>query len=837
MGVDMRAKRAAAFLGGAALIGALVAVPATPAMAATIPVYNSYELQQAFNEAADGDTVVIAAEFTDTTGVLDLPGGKTLILDVGESFTLSTIRLSPGSDLTITSAAGRVLTVSSGGDSAAIRTTDAKLTIGGNVQVSATSTGNGAAIGGDAGAIGGTVTIGGTSTVSATGGAQSAGIGGGRFSAGGRIFIADQAVVTASATDGSAIGGGFGGAAGQIEISGDASVSATASGTGSAIGGASAGVGEEDGSVVITDGAQVTASATGTGSAIGGQASEGTAVTIAGDANVTASAASGPAIGNPGDEWARKPVIIEGTPTVQATSVSGPGIGGTGTEGSDPFDGLTIAGGMVTASSDSGPGIGGTGSGGAGPVITGGTVTATSASGPGLGGVPGGSGPLISGGDVTATSTSGPGIGGGSTWPVISGGVVTATSTSGPGIGNVGNLTVDGGSVTATSSTGPGIGPGPTGSSDFWVSITDGDVTAESEGAGAGIGGGFDQPGVNVSVSGGTVTAVAGPDVHDRMASAIGWGAGDGEAPAWGFLEVTGDGTVVVGAGSTLTVPEGVTVWSDENGGGSIRSGGDGAKVENFGAIQQAADNVDWQAGLLDVQPNNFLITLDPNGGEPEQEVRVFAHTFLEGARDVPEDPTRDGFVFEHWNTEADGSGDWVFPGEYAYWDRDITLYAQWALATVTTATPVGRPTAGVPLDFDVTVSPADPTNPGIPSGVAELFIDGEFIGIAELDADGRATVTWPNPTLGEHTYNVWYFPDGAPWLFSETPELPLTVLAPTPTPTPTPPTPAPTPPGPTPHPGGLASTGTDGGLLGGTAALALAAILLGAGMLRRRRA
>ncbi|QTX03599.1 Ig-like domain repeat protein [Agromyces archimandritae] len=628
--------------------------------------------------------------------------------------------------------------------------------------------------------------------------------------------------MTATSSSGAGIGGGGflnaeqGGDGGDITIDGSASVTATTSLASAAIGGGggSGDTGGDGGTIRIGGDATVTAdSGVGNGAAIGGaQGGDGGSITIDGSAVVNAdgSIAGGAGIGG-GLNGNGGTTTIGGDAEVTATARNGAGIGG-GTLG---------GGGVITIRDRA--------------LVDAGAVDGNGA---GIGGGPGGPAGVITITDeaqVTAVSAGSAAIGGDTreTAPAdsisISGrSSVSASGTSNAsGIGGSATITVTGGpTVVATSEYSAGIARSWRNTDQSMrVEIAGGDVTATSLYAGAGIGGGGNGgPGVDVVITGGTVTVREGAADSDQ-ASAIGYGGNWlSTEPDWGSLSITAPGTVVIADGGTLRVPDGVVVTGD----GYIRSGGADATVVNDGAIQQPTDNVDWS--LLGVMPHNFLIAFDPNGGEPEQEVRVFATTFELGAREFPPNPSRDGFVFSEWNSEEDGTGDTITAG--TLWSDDTTVYAQWTPGTVTTAAPAGDAIAGVPLDFDVHVGPAGP-GPGVPMGSVQLFIDGQPIGDpVALDANGDATLSWPNPTVGEHTYRVEFITDGE-WAGSATENLPITVH-PAPTPTPTPPAPTPGP-GPTPHPGGLASTGLDGGLLGGAAALALAAILLGAGLIRRR--
>ena len=72
----------------------------------------------------------------------------------------------------------------------------------------------------------------------------------------------------------------------------------------------------------------------------------------------------------------------------------------------------------------------------------------------------------------------------------------------------------------------------------------------------------------------------------------------------------------------------------------------------------------------------NYTITYDANGGTegPENQKKKWnVDTVISSKK-----PTQKGYVFEGWNTEADGSGDDYFPGDDYTENENLTLYAQW---------------------------------------------------------------------------------------------------------------------------------------------------------------
>ncbi|MEV0646331.1 InlB B-repeat-containing protein [Phytomonospora sp. NPDC050363] len=494
---------------------------------------------------------------------------------------------------------------------------------------------------------------------------------------------------------------------------------------------------QTSGATLVIEGDAIVVASSGSNAAagIGGSTSgsSGGDITIRGNATVTATGGQFSAAIGGADNGTGGTITIGGNATVTATAEDGAGIGG-----GDYKDGGTITitdNAAVTAQSRAGAGIGGGYFGGSGGTIT-----------------------IDGSATVTATSTErGAGIGGG-----------YANTSSGTG-GSGGTITIGGdATVTATgSASGAGIGGGGYGSGGSVTIEGNPAVTAASIGAGAGIGGGNRGAGGEVVIDGGTVTAKNGPT--GSSSSAV--GPGD-LGTAFGSLAVNAPGTLIIPADATLRVPDGVTLPGD----GELRGAG---TVVNNGAIQLPTANVDWAD--LGVLPHNYLITFDANGGTPTNAVRVFATSFRAGARVIPADPTREGFAFLGWNTQPDGGRREaaIEIGPDTPLSADLTVYAQWAAQTVTKAVPRGTPTAGADLPVDVQVTAKEPSA-GIPQGEVRLYVDGKAVGSpVTLDAEGKAVLTYPDVTAGDHVLSVEFIPAGSAWIRSDSGELPITVPVP----------------------------------------------------------
>ena len=150
--------------------------------------------------------------------------------------------------------------------------------------------------------------------------------------------------------------------------------------------------------------------------------------------------------------------------------------------------------------------------------------------------------------------------------------------------GNGENITITGGTVNATSNDGAGIGGGLLGSGEN-IAITGGTVNATGT-DGAGIGGGNGGVGKNITITGGTVTAAGG-----FGNAGIGGGNGsDGEnititggsVTATGGEFAAGIGGSNGGSGNNITITGGtVNTTGGDNGGAGI-GGGSGGSGENI---------------------------------------------------------------------------------------------------------------------------------------------------------------------------------------------------------------------------------------------------------------
>ena len=79
---------------------------------------------------------------------------------------------------------------------------------------------------------------------------------------------------------------------------------------------------------------------------------------------------------------------------------------------------------------------------------------------------------------------------------------------------------------------------------------------------------------------------------------------------------------------------------------------------------------------LTITRPTSYIMTYNPNGGRDE----VDAERFAAGANTLTTDvPTRAGYIFEEWNTQADGEGTGYVPGAaYTMPASASELFAKW---------------------------------------------------------------------------------------------------------------------------------------------------------------
>ncbi|MCQ4087516.1 immunoglobulin-like domain-containing protein [Saccharibacillus sp. JS10] len=450
-------------------------------------------------------------------------------------------------------------------------------------------------------------------------------------------------------------------------------------------------------------------------------------------------------------------LTIRGEPT-GSLNVTG-GEYGSGIGGGYRGDGGTIKieSGTVTATGGGlAAGIGGGFQGDGGTItIESGTVTATGEdSSAGIGGGHGGNGGTITieSGTVTATGGhSGAGIGGGYKGEggiiTINGGIVTSEGGSqGAGIGggsfaSGGTITINGGDVTAnTIYLSAGIGGGFQGDGGI-VKITGGIVKAQGAVEGAGIGGGGDTAsGAAVTIEGGTVIAKGGDQGVGIGAALYGEDGGTlyilgGQVTAYGgekdgitahvigagsnaatpsfVLAIADGGTLTIPTNQSLLIPSGVSVINNgtiiDNGTLSNQGNIQGAgKIEGSGTLTNQGTITVSLDEQLNVTGNKYKVSFDLNGaaGTLPSPITVYATTLAKANQVLPADPTRDGYAFESWYTDATLTE--IFDLNTSL-TADLTAYAKWVdnrAPKVNLTTTAGNPTN---KSFNVTATFNEP--------------------------------------------------------------------------------------------------------------------------------
>jgi hypothetical protein len=142
-----------------------------------------------------------------------------------------------------------------------------------------------------------------------------------------------------------------------------------------------------------------------------------------------------------------------------------------------------------------------------------------------------------------------------------------------------GNLTINGGTVMANGGDyGAGIGGGAYGGSGGTITINGGTVTASGGGFGAGIGGGYEGSGCNIAINGGTVIATAG-----YWAAGIGGGGTYANNDASAITVTITGGTITATGGDSGA---GIGGGRGKNNQGAVTIIGGSVKMSNNGGPQ-----------------------------------------------------------------------------------------------------------------------------------------------------------------------------------------------------------------------------------------------------------
>jgi hypothetical protein len=404
----------------------------------------------------------------------------------------------------------------------------------------------------------GTLTITGDGTLTAIGGGRGAGIGGGEDEDASNITISGGTVTAIGGGPAAGIGGGFGGDGSGITISGG-TITATGGDSSAGIGGGSGG----DGSDITISGGTITATGGINGAGIGGgNSGDGSNITIS-DGTVTAKGGEAAAGIGGGSDGAGSNITISGG-TVTATSGSsdadaiGSGSGVSSTSADVQRLGGTIIENDVTT-------LGSTSSGNDSVINSDFTVT---------GGTEGvdyefkdGVLTILSDADITIKNTD-PAVATTNRISVADGvnanitleNVNIDTSSVGGAAfeiadGSTGDVTVTlvGDNTLQSAEHYAGLQKNGDESSGTLTITGDGSLTATSVNYGAGIGGGTNGVGSNITINGGTVTAIGGIFAAGIGGGDGGNGVGSNITISGGMVTATGGAYAAgIGVNSTL---------------------------------------------------------------------------------------------------------------------------------------------------------------------------------------------------------------------------------------------------------------------------------------------
>jgi uncharacterized repeat protein (TIGR02543 family) len=194
--------------------------------------------------------------------------------------------------------------------------------------------------------------------------------------------------------------------------------------------------------------------------------------------------------------------------------------------------------------------------------------------------------------------------------------------------------------------------------------------------------------------------------------------------------------------------------WNTQpNGGGSV-----------FDATTGVSGNITVYAKWTELPSNSYTVTFKMNDGTNDNHAVKIVTSPASALADFPANPSRAGYVFVNWNTQADGEGS-VFDTTTTV-SADTTVYATWTVATggfisfpdlgdgtfsQTTFT-LSKSADVYPDNLTVTIDGAGYTNP-------RWFVDGEPAGTAD-----SITINAVDYGVGGHTLSLLAAKDGISW-------------------------------------------------------------------------
>ena len=230
------------------------------------------------------------------------------------------------------------------------------------------------------------------------------------------------------------------------------------------------------------------------------------------------------------------------------------------------------------------------------------------------------------------------------------------------------------------------------------------------------------------------------------------------------FLPATGyrNGTYVGNVGSTGMYWSSSLDSSEPSRAGrlSFDSSVEGVNVNSKGPFRGCGRTVRAVFSEYDTPSTFVTLSFDANGGEGTMAAQLFeagisqaiaANTF-----------TRDGYVFNGWNTAANGSGTSYTDKQSITISQDITLYAQWESAggsgggSSTSGTENGHDYVdlGLPSGLKWATCNVGATTP---EGYGDYFAWGETAPKDEYDLSTCKYCTFPDKTLTKYNTNSDY--------------------------------------------------------------------------------
>ena len=196
---------------------------------------------------------------------------------------------------------------------------------------------------------------------------------------------------------------------------------------------------------------------------------------------------------------------------------------------------------------------------------------------------------------------------------------------------------------------------------------------------------------------------------------------------------------------------------------GNADAVGDGWFLKRMADADGSNDYYMWQVA------NGIRVIFDKNGGDTEASPRIMSQEKVAGSAnhfDLPTtNPTRTGYLFNGWNTKADGSGD-AFTAATDV-TSNITVYAQWKDSTTYSVTYKDGVDGTVFADqttADLHVGDTTPAFSGTPTRSGYTFTGWQPSVAATVTDNAVYTAQWTKNSSSSHhstRYTLHYEPNG----------------------------------------------------------------------------